>query len=345
MVASVPLVYFDMNVWVEIARGVASQDPQVLRIERKARDLAGSSALFLLDGSNYLELWHRRDKESRENVGRAMRDLTQYVTFAPVQAIRSMEVEAWVQRHIGTYETVKPADLVGHGVCHAFGSPFGRFRFVESLASADGATPEGRAAAAPDGWMDLDRQGPKWEWLNLVGDQKILLAEGVDRTPQHRIGNSYVEGELQLRSLLQKESWARQRLRDLIVTDEIEALREDISTACWKAGVQPRSLFLENPAFETPPAAMRAFVDGLPSVDALATLREWKHRDMMHEWHQHDHSDLISLAVVIPYADVVVTERRWSHLARASGLSAKYRTQVYALRDLERALDDLNGGS
>ena len=89
-----------------------------------------------------------------------MRDLTKYASFAPIETIRSMEVDAFVQRHLGRRRTIKTLDLVGHGACHAFGSPFGRFRFVESIASADGMTPEGPAAPAPDNWLDLKREGP-----------------------------------------------------------------------------------------------------------------------------------------------------------------------------------------
>lgn len=111
------------------------------------------------------------------------------------------------------------------------------------------------------------------------------------------------------------------------------------------AHTDPYGLFLENPAFDNPPEAMRACIEVLPRVDTLATLREWKHRDLNHEWHQHDQSDLLSLAVAVPYADVVVTERRWTHLCEASGLTAKYGTQVCALRDLERVLDGLVAGS
>lgn len=99
------------------------------------------------------------------------------------------------------------------------------------------------------------------------------------------------------------------------------------------------------PVLSEPPEAMRGFVNGLPSVDTLATLREWKHRDLTHEWQQHDQSDLLSLAVAVPYADVVVTERRWAHLCEASGLSAKYDTRVCALRVLERVLDGLAAAS
>jgi hypothetical protein len=106
-----------------------------------------------------------------------------------------------------------------------------------------------------------------------------------------------------------------------------------INQACWEARTQPHGLFLENPEFATPAEAMRAFVLGLPSVDVLVTLREWKHRDLSHPWEQHDQTDIHALSVAIPYADVVVTERRWAHLANASGLAKRYETNVCGLSE------------
>lgn len=336
------LLFFDMNVWVAMSKGIAAADDRWQTIVDKAQALvADDAARILLCACSYLELWHRRDRASREGVGRVMRDLTKYATFAPIETIRSMEVDAFVQRHVGRCRTIKTVDLVGHGACHAFGSPFGRFRFVESIASADGITAEGPAAPAPDNWLDLKSEGPGWEWFNLVGGQHMVELDGLERTPQHRIGNSRVEDEMHLRQLIETQPWAKARIRDLIITDEIESLTDEINAACLDARTDPYGLFLANPAFDNPPEAMRAFIEELPSVDTLATLREWKHRDLTHEWHQHDQSDLLSLAVAVPYADVVVTERRWTHLCEASGLSEKYDTQVCALRDLERVLDGL----
>lgn len=327
------LVFFDMNVWLAMAKGIAAGDSRWQAILDKAHKIvAGGTARILLCSCSYLELWHRRDRASREGVGRLMRDLTDYATFAQIEAIRSMEVDAFVSRHVGRPRAITATDLVGHGACHAFGSPFGRFRFVESIASSDGTTPEGRPAPAPESWLALKRESPEWEWFNLVGTQEVLEVDGLERTPQHRIGNSRVEDELHLRQLVATQTWARARIRDLVITEEIKALTDVINQACWEANIDPYGLFLEHPAFDTPPEAMRAFVDGLPSVDTLVTLRECKHRDLTHEWHQHDQSDLLSLAVAVPYADVVVTERRWAHLCRMSGLSAKYGTQVVSLR-------------
>lgn len=73
---------------------------------------------------------------------------------------------------------------------------------------------------------------------------------------------------------------------------------------------------------------MRDLVDAVPSADAWSTLRFLKHRDANLPWEQHDWTDLWALPVAIPYCDVVVTERRWAHLAATGGLSRRYGTTV-----------------
>ena len=44
--------------------------------------------------------------------------------------------------------------------------------------------------------------------------------------------------------------------------------------------------------------------------------------------------DIATLSVVLPYCDVVVTERHWAHVSKQLGLDAHFRT---------RLLTDFNG--
>lgn len=142
-----------------------------------------------LSVANYLELWHRRKQRSREQVGIVMRDVTGYVTIPSPYAVRRREVRALIAQLSGG-SLLRPSisDLLGYGAAHAFSSPYGRFRFVESLASSDGTIPEGPTVQPPDNWNGLDLSGPRWEWLQLVGTQEIVENEGVERTPEHRYG-------------------------------------------------------------------------------------------------------------------------------------------------------------
>jgi hypothetical protein len=254
-----------------------------------------------------------------------------------LQRVRLLEVNALVDRHVGVERWVTRDDILGHGAGHAFGSTYGRLRFVESLETGD--APEGAPAPAPEVFDQLMLDGPAWEWLQLVGTQELVESAGVDRTPEHRYGDRYVNDELALRRELEGDPQRRRRLSDIVVTQELINLTEEINRACLDRGIDPLGLFLMNSAHDDPPAAMRAFVAGLPSINVVSTLRFWKHRDRNHPWEQHDKSDIMALMTAIPYCDAVVTERRWVHLVRASGLASTYSTAVgFGLSALEHVV-------
>jgi hypothetical protein len=82
-------------------------------------------------------------------------------------------------------------------------------------------------------------------------------------------------------------------------------------------------------------------------VDALSrcvsTLRFLKHRDLNLPWDQHDWTDMWALSVAIPYRDVVVTEKRWAHLATSGGLGSRYGTSVTSGRHAIEAELELVG--
>lgn len=336
-----PVLFLDMNAWVAIARGVKSGAEEWIEAAHSLRRLTESDNLAVpLIGAHYLELWHRRGQESREDVGRQMRDISAYKTFAPLLAVQKLELDAYLGRIRGRESRVAPIDVLGVGANHAFDSRFGRFRFVASIAAADGSVPEGPAVPAPDELAKADLSGPAWEWYQLVGEDELLDMPGLERTPEHRLGTLSLDEEQHIRDLLTSQPWARQRLRDLIITREVERLTTAIHQACWEHRIDPRSLLFENPN-ATPPQAMQALVNGMPSLDTLVTLRERKHQDLGHRWDQHDRTDLHALAVAIPYSKIVITEKRWAHMARASGLAERYDTEIYGLSDLRRVVQGL----
>jgi hypothetical protein len=231
--------------------------------------------------------------------------------------------------------------VLGLGASHAFDSPYGRFRFVESLAAADGEVPEGPPVDPPAEFLTADLTGPRWEWIQLVGLPDILASPGVERTPAHRLGTANLAEEVRIRQLVAGNQAARARLRDILIADVIEEMREMINDACEAARVSPYGLFFHRADYPNPPEAMRAFIDGVPTADALVTLREHKHRDQSHPWDQHDRADLQTLATTLPYVDFVVTERRWTHIARVSGLAKRHQTRVLPVRDLDHLCAEL----
>lgn len=339
------VVYLDMNVWVLMTRGCAQADTR-WAAARSGLEAAVSNGQMVvpLAPAHYLELWHRREQRSREQVGAVMRDVTGYATMPSTYSVRRREVRALASQLAGRSSPLpSTSDLIGHGAAHAFDSPHGRFRFIESLASPDGKVNEGPATEPPENWNTLNRTGPEWEWLQLVGTQLILESEGVERTPEHRYGTQHMEGELRLREYLVREPKARGQLWDHLVADELDSLRDEINEISEELDVDPHGFFLSGILGATPPESVHAFIARLPSAFAWATLSHWKHRDLTHPWEQHDWTDISALSVAVPYCDVVITERRWAHMIKATRLAERHDTEVgYGLTSLESLLSTLS---
>lgn len=336
------VLYLDMNVWVDMTRGCANDDGEWQQVrDHLARAVQARQITLPLSAAHYLELWHRRKATSRRQVAELMRDLTGYATMPSAHVVRQLEAEAIVRMWAHPTAT-EPAtnDLMGYGAAHAFGRADGRFRFVESIASKDGMTPEGSATDPPAGW-DILRKRHDWEWLQLFGTEELVAAEsGLDLTPEHRFGSAQVDHELVVRDWLRAHPEARHRFRDIVIAEEFESMREYIEDACAELRVRPPSPLRTARWGPESARAIQAVVSAAPSADTWSTLRFLKHRDLNLPWEQHDWTDLWSLSVAIPYCDVVITEKRWAHLATIGGLTRRYGTVMgHGRQAVERELD------
>jgi hypothetical protein len=75
---------------------------------------------------------------------------------------------------------------------------------------------------------------------------------------------------------------------------------------------------------------LKTFTDDVPGIDVMATLMLKRDLNPEHRTHQNDGKDFSFLKVAIPYANIVVAEKSWSHFAVASGLTRRYGTIVEA---------------
>ena len=79
----------------------------------------------------------------------------------------------------------------------------------------------------------------------------------------------------------------------------------------------------------------------LPSRAAGHRMMWWQHDNPQTEWKPNDLNDIAYLSVAVGYCDVVVTERKWTHILNASGAAKCAGTVVTSrLDDLTELLVD-----
>ncbi len=68
-------------------------------------------------------------------------------------------------------------------------------------------------------------------------------------------------------------------------------------------------------------------------------MRRLRHANPQKQWEGNDLNDVMALSVVVPYCDVVVTERQWAHSVGVAKLDRRFNTTVISdLRKLPELL-------
>jgi hypothetical protein len=75
---------------------------------------------------------------------------------------------------------------------------------------------------------------------------------------------------------------------------------------------------------------LNQLTDSIASIDVQATILHARDRNPREETQPNDFKDMSFLTQAIPYGNIVVTEKRWAHLANTAGLAKKYGTIVIA---------------
>lgn len=329
------VLYLDQNYWIALAKCRSGLDTQWWKVLELIETLvADGKVVCPLAPAHYLETWHRADQDSRERLGATMRDVSGFATIPSPYVVRRIEVAEALGATLPLY--AQGIDI-GYGAGHAFGRPSGRFRFVASLATQSLDGKEGPEVAPPPEWETIPC-GEDWEWYQLVGTPELLQSKGVDRTPEHRHGSAYQDSEMQLRKALAENPRLMSTLSELLAREEVVLLSEEIERVATILAANPREWFTD-PDGNFSSVRGREFLRKVPSAYTWASLRYWHHRNLSLPIEQHDWVDLGALSVAIPYADVVVTEKRWAHIANASGLARQFgRTVISGLTALNEWL-------
>ncbi|NJP64794.1 hypothetical protein [Streptomyces spiramenti] len=267
--------------------------------------------------------------------------------MAPIQHVRRWEIELALSEYLDmpiSHEDARPTTerVLGRGVNHAFASPTGRLRLVSNIAS-DTVQEGEELDPEPDLLKLIDKAralpDDAYEWWSLAGNENDpMIYEDWETRGQHRIGDSFAHQERALSEHLAANPEYKKRLDDLIAAQEITEISESLHEVATEFDIDSNLIYGKLIEMGGP-VAVKGFLRAMPASATVFEARRLKHRNTQWPWQQHDHIDLAALAVAIPYADIVVTERQWCHLFKVAKLDKKFRTQVTSrLRDIPELL-------
>ena len=126
-----PVVYLDVNHWISLAKAAVGHEQgesfkDALDTCRAAA--VSGSATFVLAAAHYFEVLKVASPRQRRDIADVMESLTGFRTLVDRVTVMKLELAAALDFVLHLTGRDPEIDLIGHGVCHAFGKSNGGFR-------------------------------------------------------------------------------------------------------------------------------------------------------------------------------------------------------------------------
>lgn len=345
------LVYLDLNHWISLSKYLSGhQDgPRYQTVfDACVTAVTKRHAEFPISLPLIMEIHAIRNQQQRLWLRRAMERICRWRAVLPRHIIASLEFEQVLAARLGNMRLrTAPLDYVGNGVGWASGR-----RFNPSVVDDQGRDvtnetfsrmPPGiRLAFAQKSISDLMTkktiEGPA-----TPSEKQELRADGWNPEGIRDMYDQRVHLETQLVTALDEYqatdsppvNWRKGRLRDVVSARElVHETNETFSAVLNQQGLEIEDVFDMS---ETSSARRhnRRISDVMPTFDVAVTLKASYHRNPNHPWKRNDLFDIDAMSTVLPYCDVVVTDKAIaSHIDQAK-LARRLDTRVLA------SLDDL----
>ena len=345
------LVYLDLNHWINLSKCTSGhKNGQRYRaaFDACAAAVDEGSALFPISLSTMMEINAIRDPQQRLRLRWVIEQLSRFRAVLPRAVTAALEFEQVLADRLDRIRVrTAPRDFVGIGAGWLVGKSLapsvfdeqGRDVTTEVLPSL---RPELRSLLDPE-FMSYTLTGMAIEGPADPSEEAALRARGwnpqalTDMMDERVLLESQFVKDLDEYIATDPSSvdWRKGRLRDLITGRELfHQTNETFSAVLDQQGLTVEDVFDHS---GTPSAIHhnRCITDAMPTFDVAVTLKASYHRNPNHLWTRNDIFDIDALSTVLPYCDVVVTDKEITSHVNRTKLAGRLDIKVLS------SLDDL----
>jgi hypothetical protein len=313
-------VYLDQNKWIEIARVLTtSAASEVVTMIYAAVERGYAS--FPLSAGHVFETWKAASAERRHALAPAMATISMNHTIAAPSKLLPGELDHALQRRFGRPLSPLPVVPFGWGLAHSFGQPLPQM------------SEETRAMLREDFPTMSERELTALiEMVLLAGPPEDLPVEGISQPPL-QFAEAFAADENEQAELFAQHGTDKDLRRRAVSARHMIDIKDELSAAQVRANVTNDEITALGRDGVTD------LLLDLPSRAAGHRMMWWQHDNSQTEWKPNDLNDIAYLSVAVGYCDVVVTERKWTHILKASGAAEHAGTIVTSkLEDLTELL-------
>jgi hypothetical protein len=303
-------VYLDQNIWIELAKALYRPDAtsEARRNAEKLKEAVAAGCLRCPVGEIHLmEAYRIGDRDRRVQLASVFAAFSGGWFIAGRQTRVAYELDAALSKllSISNVSDRQPFNAFAQNFLWAFG---------------DASHLSTLMAISPERLDQISASiGPINALLSYLGDND----ENVRRTAVVRMqaSNEDLTDAIRKRRALTKDEGGDMRFRAYSAQLFLE-VRDKIDAALRKMGKSFADLLA------LPEQKIACLIDLVPCWDIERCLAVQVEQQWDRELDGNDTYDIAGLTAGIPYCDVVVTERLWTHLCKACGIAAKYNSRV-----------------
>ena len=305
-----PLVYLDMNHFIELAR--AKVDLSMARsgyselLDATRRAAHEHRALFPLSGDHLWEMSGIKNPRQRRDVADVMEELSEFNYLFGRTEIAQLEVEAGIEDIFG--EPSHPLTLPL--IRPTFGQAFG-MRGGMTIRNADGSdgTDTARLKMGDDEYEQFIRHANytvERAMLDGPSDEDLpaLRADGYNPEKSREGADTRLAFELDLSERLIKDPhWRRGRLRDVVSAREVAHEWLDTINRVNEQRAHDGKQQLDSDD------DTRRLMAAMPHTQVAISIKTRYHRNPNHPWDTNDITDIDAASVAYAYCDAMFTDK------------------------------------
>ncbi|MFJ3322004.1 hypothetical protein [Curtobacterium sp. NPDC086286] len=331
------LLFLDLNHWILLARAKSGRGdpPYVELLTVLGEALADGRVKVVLTGALYREVSKIAHPRQRNDLAALMQELSgpSYLP-GPVDVLRA-EIVAALDVTTGSSGTqFEPTDIVGGSALNIVGA-VGGLRITD----ADGEDVTNEFVAVPSQAAALAAAEREAERMFLAGpadhEVEALRANGYRPEVPRQMVRDNAEFEAAWSERLAPFR-SQGRIRDFLIFRHLQL--ELIAVLLSELSV--RGLTIE--AIAGSPETIRRFVMSMPSSAVTVSMLAHYHHDPQKRWSENDIYDIGSLALAVPFCDVVFTDAAARNALRLRHIDEWLGTVIpRGVADLIKVLEEL----
>lgn len=304
-------VYLDQNKWIELARQKKSQKAD--DIYNKILENVNNGKLCLpISVIHLMETLKRADKNSRKDVLDVMMKLSNGFSLLSFRDVEEAEViNAFAKYH-------DPSKIIKFSPVKSY--PFYAMGAVPTLSVSDKTPPHIHKELNDILAVLMTEPSLFYKMLSILDSPQYTQADLDD-------DNKYVQAMHDDRKEIMSKP-KQYRYKIYLVKNVMEVIQKYYLKISSIFNLT-RETFIPSAALNGSDATI-SFLESMPSIDMRIKLYFDLLSDTNYDFNPHDSFDVLFLATAVPYSDIVITERTWSHRAVKTKLDVKYNTKIFS---------------